>query len=100
MTLTDPTAPDAPAAPVPVPAPVNLVPSALARGLTVPKGFGDQSLLSPRPDAIRLLGGIPDPSALPLQELRGALGEVWDAGGAAAARRRAGRTAPLPEETT
>ncbi|MFD7025179.1 PLP-dependent aminotransferase family protein [Promicromonospora sukumoe] len=90
MTLTDPTAPDAPAAPAPVPAPVPLVPSVLARGLTVPKGFGDQSLLSPRPDAIRLLGGIPDPSALPLAELRESLGEVWDAGGAAAALQYSG----------
>lgn len=90
MTLTDPTAPGAPAAPTPIPAPVPLVPSALARGLSVPKGFGDQSLLSPRPDAIRLLGGIPDPSALPLAELRESLGEVWEAGGAAAALQYSG----------
>ncbi|PUB31541.1 2-aminoadipate transaminase [Promicromonospora sp. AC04] len=88
MTLTDPTVPDS-AAPSPT-TPISLVPSALARGLTVPKGFGDQSLLSPRRDAIRLLGGIPDPSALPLDELREALGEVWDAGGAAASLQYSG----------
>jgi 2-aminoadipate transaminase len=85
MTLTDPTIPEPATAP-----PVPLVPSRLARGLTVPNGFGDQSLLSPRPDAIRLLGGIPDPSALPLGELREALGEVWDAGGAAASLQYSG----------
>jgi 2-aminoadipate transaminase len=84
MTITEPTVPHAPAPPVPV------VPSALARGLTVPKGFGDQSLLSPRPDAIRLLGGIPDPSALPLDALREVLGEVWDTGGAAASLQYSG----------
>ncbi|WP_020016634.1 aminotransferase-like domain-containing protein [Promicromonospora sukumoe] len=85
MTLTDPAAPDISPRP-----PVPLVPAALAQGLTVPKGFGDQSLLSPRPDAIRLLGGIPDPSALPLAELRESLGEVWDADGAAAALQYSG----------
>src|SRR5690606_35715850 len=63
---------------------VPLVLSALAAALTAPRGFGDQSLLSPRPDAIRLLGGIPDPGALPVTELREVLGEVWDAGGGAA----------------
>ncbi|MFC8799919.1 PLP-dependent aminotransferase family protein [Promicromonospora sp. NPDC057138] len=84
MTLTEPTVPHSPAQPVP------LVPSELARGLTVPHGFGDQSLLSPRPDAIRLLGGIPDPSALPLDELREVLGEVWDDGGAAASLQYSG----------
>ncbi|WP_369372081.1 PLP-dependent aminotransferase family protein [Promicromonospora sp. Populi] len=87
MTLTEPTTPDSPTT---TPPPVPLVPSVLAQGLTVPKGFGDQSLLSPRPDAIRLLGGIPDPSALPLAELREALGEVWDAGGAAASLQYSG----------
>jgi len=63
---------------------VPLALSALAAALTAPRGFGDQSLLSPRPDAIRLLGGIPDPGALPVTELREVLGEVWDAGGGAA----------------
>lgn len=90
MTLTDPTLPASPAAPAASLTPIPLTPSALARRLTVPKGFGDQSLLSPRPDAIRLLGGIPDPSALPLDELRTALGEVWDAGGAAASLQYSG----------
>ena len=89
MTLTDPTVPGSPVPPA-APSAIPLVPSALARGLTVPQGFGDQSLLSPRPHAIRLLGGIPDPSALPLDALREALGEVWDAGGAAASLQYSG----------
>ncbi|MCO7275376.1 aminotransferase-like domain-containing protein [Cellulosimicrobium cellulans] len=64
--------------------------STLAAALTAPRGFGDQSLLSPRPDSIRLLGGIPDPGALPVDELRDALGEVWDAGGGVASLQYSG----------
>ena len=41
----------------------------LVSHLTVPKGFGDATLRNRRPDAIELLGGIPDPSALPTAEL-------------------------------
>ncbi|GAA4671147.1 aminotransferase-like domain-containing protein [Frondihabitans cladoniiphilus] len=42
---------------------------ALIEAFTVPKGFGDQTLRDPRPDAIELLGGIPDPSVLPADAL-------------------------------
>ncbi|UBH04713.1 2-aminoadipate aminotransferase [Leucobacter sp. Psy1] len=42
---------------------------ALVAALSAPQGFGDQTLRSPRPDAIELLGGIPDPSVLPASEL-------------------------------
>lgn len=51
--------------------------STLARGLTEPKGFGDQSLITPRPDAIRLLGGIPAPEALPLPDIARVSADLW-----------------------
>ncbi|WP_243077315.1 PLP-dependent aminotransferase family protein [Microbacterium sp. SS28] len=43
--------------------------TALVAALTAPKGFGDQTLRDRRPDAIELLGGIPDPAALPAAAL-------------------------------
>jgi len=49
---------------------------ALIEAFTVPKGFGDQTLRDRRPDAIELLGGIPDPSVLPTAELAEATARV------------------------
>ena len=43
--------------------------TALIGAFSRPKGFGDQTLRDRRPDAIELLGGIPDPSVLPAAEL-------------------------------
>lgn len=51
--------------------------SSFAEALTEPRGFGDQSLITPRPDAIRLLGGIPAPEALPLPDIARASAELW-----------------------
>jgi 2-aminoadipate transaminase len=51
--------------------------SLLAQGLTEPKGFGDQSLITPRPDSIRLLGGIPAPEALPVPDIARVSAELW-----------------------
>ena len=51
--------------------------TALSRGLTVPKGFGDQSLVSAEPGTIRLLGGIPAPEALPIADFARASAEIW-----------------------
>lgn len=48
----------------------------LIRAFTAPKGFGDQTLRDPRPDAIELLGGIPDPGVLPAAELAEATARV------------------------
>lgn len=50
------------------PAATRVRPTLIA-ALTPPKGFGDQTLRDRRADAIELLGGIPDPSVLPTQEL-------------------------------
>lgn len=49
---------------------------ALVAAFTAPKGFGDQTLRDRRPDAIELLGGIPDPSVLPTAELAEATARV------------------------
>ncbi|BAJ74271.1 transcriptional regulator containing a DNA-binding HTH domain and an aminotransferase domain [Microbacterium testaceum StLB037] len=49
---------------------------ALVEAFTAPKGFGDQTLRDRRPDAIELLGGIPDPSVLPTAELAEATARV------------------------
>lgn len=49
---------------------------ALIEAFTAPKGFGDQTLRDRRPDAIELLGGIPDPSVLPTAELAEATARV------------------------
>ncbi|MFV0434656.1 MAG: PLP-dependent aminotransferase family protein [Leucobacter sp.] len=49
---------------------------ALVAALTAPQGFGDQTLRTPRPDAIELMGGIPDPSVLPTAELAEATARV------------------------
>lgn len=54
--------------------------SSLSRQLSLPQGFGDQSLLSSHPGAVRLLGGIPDGSVLPAEELRDAVHDVWERG--------------------
>ncbi|KJC64007.1 PLP-dependent aminotransferase family protein [Agreia bicolorata] len=43
--------------------------TSLVKHLTDPQGFGDATLRNRRHDAIELLGGIPDPSALPTAEL-------------------------------
>ena len=51
--------------------------SSLAQALTEPKGFGDQSLITPRPDSIRLLGGIPAPEALPVPDIGRVSAELW-----------------------
>lgn len=51
--------------------------SSLARALTEPKGFGDQSLITPRPGSIRLLGGIPAPEALPVPDIARVSAELW-----------------------
>jgi 2-aminoadipate transaminase len=56
----------------------------LVEAFTAPKGFGDQTLRDRRPDAIELLGGIPDPSVLPTAELTEATVRVLAAPGAPA----------------
>ncbi|WP_341997215.1 hypothetical protein MRBLWH7_003715 [Microbacterium sp. LWH7-1.2] len=50
--------------------------TALLSAFTAPKGFGDQTLRERRADAIELLGGIPDPAALPARELAEATARV------------------------
>lgn len=55
---------------------------ALIEALTAPKGFGDQTLRDRRPDAIELLGGIPDPSVLPTREIAEATARVLEQPGA------------------
>ena len=49
---------------------------ALISALSAPKGFGDQTLRDRRADAIELLGGIPDPGALPTEEIAAASARV------------------------
>ncbi len=49
----------------------------LSRGLSVPKGFGDQSLVRATPGTIRLLGGIPAPEALPVADFARVSAEIW-----------------------
>ncbi|MET7421107.1 PLP-dependent aminotransferase family protein [Dactylosporangium sp. NPDC005555] len=49
----------------------------LSQGLTVPKGFGDTTLVAATPGAIRLLGGIPAPEALPVEDIGRASAELW-----------------------
>ena len=51
--------------------------SSFAQALSEPKGFGDQSLITPRPDSIRLLGGIPAPEALPVPDIARVSAELW-----------------------
>lgn len=51
--------------------------SRLSRRLSEPRGFGDQTLIVPRPDAIRLLGGIPAPEALPVPDIARVSTELW-----------------------
>ncbi|SDP20819.1 2-aminoadipate transaminase [Microbacterium testaceum StLB037] len=57
---------------------------ALIEAFTAPSGFGDQTLRDRRPDAIELLGGIPDPSVLPTAELAEATARVLAQPGAPA----------------
>ncbi|MFE2322048.1 PLP-dependent aminotransferase family protein [Streptomyces sp. NPDC059441] len=51
--------------------------TALARGLSAPKGFVDASLAAPAPGTIRLLGGIPAPEALPAEAIGRASAQLW-----------------------
>jgi 2-aminoadipate transaminase len=51
--------------------------TALARGLSAPKGFVDASLAAPVPGTIRLLGGIPAPEALPGEAIGRASAQLW-----------------------
>ncbi|SNT54248.1 aminotransferase-like domain-containing protein [Actinacidiphila glaucinigra] len=51
--------------------------TALARGLSAPKGFVDASLAAPAPGTIRLLGGIPAPEALPAEAIGRAAAQLW-----------------------
>lgn len=51
--------------------------STLARSLTAPRGFGDQSLITLRPDSIALLGGIPAPEALPVADIARVSAQLW-----------------------
>lgn len=57
---------------------------ALIEAFTAPSGFGDQTLRDRRPNAIELLGGIPDPSVLPTAELAEATARVLAQPGAPA----------------
>lgn len=50
--------------------------TAVVAGLSAPKGFGDQTLRERVTGAIELLGGIPDPAALPAAELAEAAARV------------------------
>ncbi|OUM41935.1 aminotransferase-like domain-containing protein [Arthrobacter sedimenti] len=49
---------------------------ALITAFSAPKGFGDATLRDQRPDAIEMLGGIPDPGVLPTDELAAATARV------------------------
>nr|MDT0660704.1 PLP-dependent aminotransferase family protein [Micromonospora sp. DSM 115978] len=49
----------------------------LARGLSAPKGFVEASLAAGGRAAIRLLGGIPAPEALPAKAIARASAQVW-----------------------
>jgi 2-aminoadipate transaminase len=51
--------------------------TALARGLSAPRGFVEASLAAPAPAAIRLLGGIPAPEALPVEAIGQASAQLW-----------------------
>jgi len=51
--------------------------TALARGLSAPKGFVDASMAAPAPGTIRLLGGIPSPAALPVEAIGQASARLW-----------------------
>ncbi|WP_405905935.1 PLP-dependent aminotransferase family protein [Streptomyces sp. NBC_00828] len=59
--------------------------TALARGLSAPKGFVDASLAAPAPGTIRLLGGIPAPAALPVEAIGKASAQLWQTPDAAVA---------------
>src|SRR5690349_3770582 len=51
----------------------------LARSLSAPKGFADAAASQEAPTlrAIRLLGGIPAPEALPIEALAQASAKLW-----------------------
>ncbi|MCW8375899.1 aminotransferase-like domain-containing protein [Streptomyces justiciae] len=51
--------------------------TALARGLSAPKGFVDASMAAPASGTIRLLGGIPAPAALPVEATSQASAQLW-----------------------
>lgn len=57
----------------------------LARGLSAPKGFVEASLTPSKLAAIRLLGGIPAPEALPVDAIARASARIWADPGAAVA---------------
>ncbi|GGN22055.1 hypothetical protein GCM10011578_053620 [Streptomyces fuscichromogenes] len=51
--------------------------TALARGLSAPKGCVDTDLTAPAPATISLLGGIPSPEALPAEAIGQASAQPW-----------------------
>jgi 2-aminoadipate transaminase len=51
--------------------------TALSRGLAAPKGFVGASLVNPASTAIRLLGGIPAPEALPAEAVKRGWAQLW-----------------------
>jgi 2-aminoadipate transaminase len=59
-----------------MPAEGNL--TALARGLSASKAFVEASMATPAPDAIRLVGGIPAPEALPVEAIARASAQLWE----------------------
>ena len=56
----------------------------LISGFSAPKGFGDATLRDRRPDAIEMLGGVPDPQLLPAVQLAEATARVLARPGAPA----------------
>lgn len=75
-------------------APPTWTSTELARAFKAPKGFGDATLRDRHPDAIELLGGIPDPSVLPSAELAEATARVLSVPGVPALQY--GRTEGVP----
>jgi 2-aminoadipate transaminase len=69
--------------------------SALSRGLGAPRGFVDASF-HPPPGAIRLLGGIPAPEALPVEAVAEASAKLWRDHDAAVAALQYSQPAGLP----
>ncbi|GLY08114.1 PLP-dependent aminotransferase family protein [Actinoplanes sp. NBRC 101535] len=51
--------------------------SALARGLSAPRGFVNAGMAVPAPGAIHLVGGIPAPEALPVAAMASASAALW-----------------------
>jgi 2-aminoadipate transaminase len=59
--------------------------SELSRGLSAPAGFVVASQAVPAPDAIRLVGGVPAPEALPVRDIARVSAQLWQDPAAAAA---------------